>query len=104
MSTYFIFNNSIYKQTFGTPMRSPLSPIIADIVIQALENYTLNELKLDLLLYMENIWTISHWLLLLIKSTLFSTCSTVTTVDCSLQLNMSLIIVSVFLFIFKKNG
>ena len=26
-STYFTFNNIIYKQTFGTPMGSPLSPI-----------------------------------------------------------------------------
>jgi len=29
-STYFTFNNIIYKQTFGTPMGSPLSPVIAD--------------------------------------------------------------------------
>jgi len=32
-------------------MRSLLSPIVADIVMQALENYTLNALKLDLPLY-----------------------------------------------------
>lgn len=32
-STFFSFNNIIYKQIFGTPMDSPVSPIIADIVI-----------------------------------------------------------------------
>ena len=37
-STYFTFDNKIYKQTFGTPMGSPLSPIIADIVLQDIEN------------------------------------------------------------------
>jgi len=33
-STFFIFNNKIYKQKFGTPMGSPLSPIVADMVIE----------------------------------------------------------------------
>ena len=28
--TYFKFDNKYYKQIFGTPMRSPISPIIAD--------------------------------------------------------------------------
>ena len=37
-STYFTFNDKIFKQTFGTPMGSPLSPIIADIVLQDIEN------------------------------------------------------------------
>jgi len=36
-STFFIFNDTLYKQTFGTPMGSFLSPIIADIVLQDLE-------------------------------------------------------------------
>ena len=29
-STFFTFNNITYRQVFGTPMGSPLSPIIAD--------------------------------------------------------------------------
>jgi len=37
-STFFIFDGVYYKQTFGTPMGSPLSPVIADIVLQDLEN------------------------------------------------------------------
>jgi len=41
-STYFTFNNIIYKQTFGTPIRSPLSPVIADIVMRNLETSCLN--------------------------------------------------------------
>ncbi|XP_018361330.1 PREDICTED: uncharacterized protein LOC108760048, partial [Trachymyrmex cornetzi] len=40
-STYFTFNGTIYKQTFGTPMGSPLSPIIADIVMEDLEEKAL---------------------------------------------------------------
>ncbi|XP_071639780.1 uncharacterized protein [Temnothorax longispinosus] len=36
-STFFIFNGVIYQQTFGSPMGSPLSPIVADIVMQDLE-------------------------------------------------------------------
>jgi len=40
-STFFKFNNKIYKQNFGTPMDSPLSPVIADIVMQDLEKRAL---------------------------------------------------------------
>ena len=38
-STYFTFDNIIYKQNFGTPMGSP---IIADVVMQDLENEVLS--------------------------------------------------------------
>lgn len=40
-STYFTFDNVIYKQTFGLPMGSSLSPLIADIVLQDIENKAL---------------------------------------------------------------
>jgi len=43
-STYFHFNNKFYKQIFGTPMESPLSPIVADLVLQKLESTILNNL------------------------------------------------------------
>jgi len=46
-STYFTFNKIIYRQTFGTPMGSPLSPVIADIVLQDLEEKALNNLNLS---------------------------------------------------------
>ncbi|KYN11963.1 hypothetical protein ALC57_15856 [Trachymyrmex cornetzi] len=36
-STYFIFDNKIYRKKFGTPMGSPLSPIMADLVLVTLE-------------------------------------------------------------------
>jgi len=32
-STFFTFNNTIYKQIFETPIDSPLSPILADTVM-----------------------------------------------------------------------
>lgn len=44
-STFFTFNKVIYQQTFRTPMGSPLSPIIADIVLQDLENKALSTLS-----------------------------------------------------------
>jgi len=33
LSTYFTFNKTIYRQTFGTPISSPLSPVIAEYCI-----------------------------------------------------------------------
>jgi len=45
-STYFKFNEIIYKQKFGTPMGSPLSPIIAEIVLQDLEKKALGLLSI----------------------------------------------------------
>lgn len=41
-STFFTFNGTTYQQTFGTPMGSPLSPIMADLVLQDLEENVLN--------------------------------------------------------------
>jgi len=43
--------NIIHKQTFGSPMGSPLSLIIADIVLQDLEEKVLNVISLDLPFY-----------------------------------------------------
>ncbi|XP_018355891.1 PREDICTED: telomerase reverse transcriptase-like [Trachymyrmex septentrionalis] len=37
-STFFKFNEEFYEQIFGLPMGSPLSPILADLVIQDLEH------------------------------------------------------------------
>jgi len=50
-STYFTFNKKIYRQTFGTPMGSPLSPIIANIVLQDLEKKTLERIDYNILFY-----------------------------------------------------
>lgn len=50
-STYFTFNNIIYKQTFGVPMGSLLSLIIADLVLQDLENKALNKICVKLPFY-----------------------------------------------------
>jgi len=43
-SIFFHFDNKIYKQTFGTSMGSPLSPIIADLILQRFESSILNNL------------------------------------------------------------
>jgi len=50
-STFFTFDKIIYKQIFGTPMGSPLSPIIADLVLQDLETKAIERLPLELPLY-----------------------------------------------------
>jgi hypothetical protein len=50
-STFFSFNNSYYKQKFGTPMGSPLSPIIADLVMQDLESRALKKIGVELPFY-----------------------------------------------------
>jgi len=50
-STFFNFNNKFYKQTFGTPMGSPLSPIVADLTLQELENNILEKLTIKPIFY-----------------------------------------------------
>lgn len=41
---FFSFNNIIYHQIFGTPMGSPVSPVIADLVMEVLEQNVLRTL------------------------------------------------------------
>jgi len=50
-STFFTFNNKFYRQNFGTPMGSPLSPIIANIVLQDLERKALDEFGIEVPFY-----------------------------------------------------
>ncbi|XP_039309325.1 uncharacterized protein LOC120358632 [Solenopsis invicta] len=59
-STYFKFDDITYKQNFGTPMGSPLSPIIADLVLQDLETEVLSALDFQVpffLRYVDDIAT-----------------------------------------------
>ncbi|XP_071653548.1 uncharacterized protein [Temnothorax longispinosus] len=44
-STSFSFNGQIYEQIFGSPMGSPLSPILADMVMEDLETKCLQMLS-----------------------------------------------------------
>jgi len=48
-STFFTFNNKFYRQKFGTPMGSPLSPVIADIVLQDIERKALDRFGIGIL-------------------------------------------------------
>ena len=47
-STFFSFNGIFYKQTFETPMGSPLSLILANIVLEDLEEQALERLSIRL--------------------------------------------------------
>jgi len=46
-SIFFTFNNICYKQIYGTPMGSPVSLVIADLVLQDLEKLTLKSLPFN---------------------------------------------------------
>jgi len=50
-STSFVFNGKFYEQIFGSPMGSPLSPIIADIVMDDLENTCLRNMDFSVRTY-----------------------------------------------------
>jgi len=43
-STGFAFNNWFYEQIYGSPMGSPLSPILADLVMDDLETFCMGSL------------------------------------------------------------
>jgi hypothetical protein len=45
-STYFVFNNTVFKQIDGSAMGSNLSPILANIIMNELLDWTFNELQI----------------------------------------------------------
>jgi len=50
-STFFTFNKKIYKQIFGTSMGCPLSPILADMMLQDIKKAALDRLPASLPFY-----------------------------------------------------
>ena len=60
-STSFSFNGVFYDQIFGTPMGSPVSPILADLVLDDLEVDCLKKLSFEVSVfhrYVDDIFTI----------------------------------------------
>ena len=47
-TTYFCFNGQIYRHKFGTAMCSPVSPLVADMFMEHLEQKLLNTAPEDL--------------------------------------------------------
>ena len=50
-SNVFLFNETYYKQVFGTAMGSPISPVIANIVMEELETVSLSKVHFNLIFY-----------------------------------------------------
>ena len=51
-STLFQFDHKYYKQTYGTPMDSPISLISSDIVMQDLEISCLSQIDFYIQIYL----------------------------------------------------
>jgi len=47
----FLFNRKYYEQIFDSPMSSPLSPILADVVMKDLETQSLQKLDFEVHTY-----------------------------------------------------
>jgi len=63
-STYFTFSDKLYKQKFGTPMSSPLSSIIADLILIDLETRALERFGFEVpfyVRYVDDIATAVHY-------------------------------------------
>ncbi|XP_076671980.1 uncharacterized protein LOC143370931 [Andrena cerasifolii] len=50
-SNIFLFKGVYYKQVFGTAMGSPISPVIANIVMERLETISLSKVPFQLIFY-----------------------------------------------------
>ena len=46
-STFFVYRGNFYQQTFGVPMGSPLSPVIANVVMERLEQECMGRLEMN---------------------------------------------------------
>ena len=49
--TFFAFNHRFYRQTFGTPMGSPISPSLTDFVMEDLETDIFKRIEFDIPVY-----------------------------------------------------
>jgi hypothetical protein len=46
-ATAFVFDGTFYKQVCGVPMGSPISPVVAEIVMERVESHALNSLTIQ---------------------------------------------------------
>ncbi|XP_043480266.1 uncharacterized protein LOC122509970 [Leptopilina heterotoma] len=50
-NAYFQYDHEYYRQKFGTPMGSPISSFLAELVMQHIEEEILNDKSLDVIFY-----------------------------------------------------
>lgn len=50
-SSYFVYQDKFYEQTFGLPMGAPLSSVVANLVLEDLEQMKLNECQFTIPMY-----------------------------------------------------
>ena len=81
-NNFFQFNEKFYRQTFGSAIGNPISPILSDIVLEDLESYCISKLQSKPLFYFRYVDDI---VLCIHKNNIDDTLKTFNSYDTNLQ-------------------